>query len=805
MRTEPLERDPIDSAQYEYAHAATPWACHWIAPQTYDPDGAAVFAYRLNVDHAGDVRLHVSADQRYILFLDGKRIGRGPERGDLRHWMYDSYDLSLSGNHTLVAITWWISPTSPTPPAEAQLTARPAFMLNVQGDAAERFCTGVAPWSVRRIDGVQFVSAHTTHGYFAIDPRVQIDGFAYPWGIESGAGEGWSEPRKLRKPTLAALVREAGMNWQIRPAMLPAMHETRVKHARVRHAQSLGNADASTVPVRRSDHDSNIASTLQKLFDGDSVTVPAGSRWRAIVDFEDYHCVFTHLSSTGGRDASVCVGFAESLYVPDENGKAKGFLKRYSDIEGLLLVGFADTFTTDGAPDRVFDSLWWSAGRYVEVVIETQSEPLTLNALAFDATGYPYRFDGSFESSDARLATVVPLGLRTLRACSHETSMDCPYYEQLNYAGDTRLQSLVAMTWSRDDRLVRKSIDLFDWSRTGDSWASSRYPTRTTQTIPTFCMWWVAMVYDYARYRGDRAFVAAKMPGVRAILERWRQQIDPDGLVRTPAGWNFVDWVKQWKGGSPTNRLPDRPCGVIHWQLIYTLSLAAELETMMNEPLLAQRHTQTASALAAVAERVYFDERRGLLADDTDHAHFSEHAQVLALISTKLSSNLRDRVAAGIIDRQEDLAHTSIYFSHYTFAALRSIDRVDKIIDRMSLWFEHEKMGLYTLLESPEPSRSDCHAWGAHPLYHYFDSFLGIRPASFGFQSVDITPDLGPLTHARGTMIHPQGEIRVDLRRTGDASTGGQLTGTIDLPGTVTGVFRHDTRLIRLASGRNTV
>ena len=39
---------------------------------------------------------------------------------------------------------------------------------------------------------------------------------------------------------------------------------------------------------------------------------------------------------------------------------------------------------------------------------------------------------------------MIPVALRTLEMCSHDTSMDCPYYERLNYVGDTRLQSLVA-------------------------------------------------------------------------------------------------------------------------------------------------------------------------------------------------------------------------------------------------------------------------------------------------------------------------------------------------------------------------
>ncbi|MFL7870594.1 MAG: alpha-L-rhamnosidase, partial [Anaerolineales bacterium] len=64
-----------------------------------------VTAYRLRFDlpHKALIRVHVSADERYQFFVDGARIGRGPERGSDRIWFYESYDLDLpAGQHTLV-------------------------------------------------------------------------------------------------------------------------------------------------------------------------------------------------------------------------------------------------------------------------------------------------------------------------------------------------------------------------------------------------------------------------------------------------------------------------------------------------------------------------------------------------------------------------------------------------------------------------------------------------------------------------------------------------------------------------------
>jgi hypothetical protein len=114
------------------------------------------------------------------------------------------------------------------------------------------------------------------------------------------------------------------------------------------------------------------------------------------------------------------------------------------------------------------------------------------------------------------------------------------------------------------------------------------------------------------------------------------------------------------------------------------------------------------------------------------------------------------------------LSRCTISFRHFLFEALAVLGQANAILDGLAGWREYSGYGLTTLPEGPEPSRSDCHAWGAHPLYHMVSTILGLRPGGPGFASVAIRPQLGRLQAASGSIPHPCGRIGVRLHRVGD-------------------------------------
>ena len=195
---------------------------------------------------------------------------------------------------------------------------------------------------------------------------------------------------------------------------------------------------------------------------GAPVVVPPHSAQRAIVDLEEYVCAFPRLVVSGGRGADVSIRWAEAL-LKGTTGTEKG---PRGEIDGKYFQGLADAFVAPGGDEpRAFEPLWFEAGRFVEVVVRTADEPLAVRSLSLRETGYPIDWAYRFESSDARWGGALRIMGRILQMCSHESYFDCPYYEQLMYGGDSRLEMLATYATTRDDRLPRKAMTVLDRTR----------------------------------------------------------------------------------------------------------------------------------------------------------------------------------------------------------------------------------------------------------------------------------------------------------------------------------------------------
>jgi alpha-L-rhamnosidase len=359
--------------------------------------------------------------------------------------------------------------------------------------------------------------------------------------------------------------------------------------------------------------------------------------------------------------------------------------------------------------------------------------------------------------------------------------MICPTSAELIDSGLTHAQLLTWLHTLADDRLVREQLLLLDAGRTTDNWVGQPGATLPTPIDATFSMHYVCMVHDYALYRGNRTLLHKLIPGVRCVIERWRQQVDSEYLVHLP-DYNSVTHdthqpVHQ-HNYPEQNPISGDVCGMTQWQLIYTLMQAAHLEQMLNEPLLAQRHRQTAATLAAVGQRRFFNTHRGLFADNLDQTRFSQQAQIWAVLSGQLPDILVQRVSGSLMMSENNPPIADIQWvpedlHHFLFEALGQLNRVDEILLRMS--------GL--TLSNDQAVNTDGHYW-------YSRHILGIRPDKLGFAGVTIRPQPGLLAQAHGTMVHPNGIIKVNLTRQSTRQSSNHMpldhTGPSTLHGDIT-------------------
>jgi hypothetical protein len=767
----PLLVGPADSVE-----VAPAWTARWISVP-----GAPAFDYGVyHFRRAFELKekpqtfpVHVTADNRYQLFANGERVSWGPARGDLYHWRYETVDLApylKAGRNVLAAVVWNFGVHAP----QAQVTYQTGFLLQV-GSEAEKALSSDRNWKAVRNDAyapVPIVPAEIHNQYYVAGPGDRVEGAAYPWGWEQPDFDDskW-EPAQQGPVGSARDALDAPSRWMLVPRSIPAMEETPIRFARTRRATGLTVPPA--FPQAR-----------------ESLAIPARSKVVVLLDQDHLTTAYPELTVTGGRGATVSLRYAEALLKPGL--KVKG---NRDDVEGKELRGARDVFIADGGARRRFRPLWWRTYRYVQLEVETAAEPLTIDDLSAVATSYPFTARARLDAGVPELDRILEVGWRTARLCAHESYMDCPYYEQLQYAGDTRIQALVSLYMTGDGRLMRNAIAHLDDSRTSEGLTQSRAPTRLQQYIPPFSLWWIGMVHDYWRYQDDPAFVRTMLPGVRAVLGFFADRQTADGSLGPLPWWNFVDWARAWPRGVPP--VLDGASAPLDLQLLLAYGYAADLEQALGSPARANQCVSEAARLRATIRQRYWDAGRGLFADTPARTQFSQHANVLAV----LAGVVQDAEARAVMDRvlsDTSLVPASIYFRYYLHAALNRTGQGDRYLELLGPWRQMLAEGLTTWAETNEPDvRSDCHAWGASPNFELFRTVLGIDSAAPGFRRVTIRPFLGRLTRASGAIPHPRGEIAVSL-----ALTAGGLDADVRLPEGVDGDFVWGQARRSLASGR---
>ncbi len=492
------------------------WNSQWISPGDDPKHDLGVFVFRREIDvehvHARlDVR--VSADQRYKLYANGELVGFGPQRGDAQHWFYETYDLApylRAGRNEIRAVVWnfgWDAPM-------AQMSVRTAFLLD---DLEYEDLSTAKGWQVAEVPGWDFAMMHATVGphYMDIGPGEIINAGILGADIASKEFE-WREPH------IVCAARERGADgggtpWLLIPRSIPSMRYDLRDRPPLRRHGFIGDPKPD-----EADADCTFPIHLQP---GEKI----------LLDYGELLCAYPQITAFGEGDLTVT--FAEACY--DSHGKKTN----RDHVKGMHAAGYQDKYIVSPR-EFEFETLWWRTYRYMMIEADGSASITGIEAVE---TGYPYEVRSSFEGDDPMVKPIWAVSVRTAERCAGETYFDCPYYEQLQYAGDTRIQALIGYYLSSDRALQRAAVKAFQWSTLDSGLTLSRYPSRQVQVIPPFSLWWLAMLADqrlYDRVAMDAFELEGRIEGVSSAFSNLSAH--PERSF-----WNFADWVPSWSWGVP--------------------------------------------------------------------------------------------------------------------------------------------------------------------------------------------------------------------------------------------------------------
>ena len=758
------------------------WKSWWISHPSASLLDYGVFHYRKSFELKEVPKtfvVHISADNRYSLFVNGTFICEGPVKSDFLHWNYESVDIApyLRSGENVIAAQVYNFGTCRQP---SQFSRYTAFIL--QGDLPDQYFVNTnETWKVYQNKAYSpvLITEQMAHGFYVTGPCDSIDGARYPWGWEKIKFDdsGWPQAKGFVQDRGTGRGYIHGTPWSLIKRTIPFMEQKKERIARIARYSGI-KPDDGFLTGRK------------------PLTIPGNTKAVILLDNNRLTVGYPELHLAGGKASQIKVIYGEALY------DSKGVKGNRNEIEGKVISGAYDVFISDGSSGRIFRPLCLRTFRYVQIEIMTADEPLIVNDYYNIFTAFPLEEKAVFkcEPDTARLSEIWNTGWHTARLCANETYWDCPYYEQMQYVGDTRIQSLISLYVSGDDRLMRNALVQINNSVIPEGLTLCRAPSQIQAIIPPFSLIWVSMVHDYYMHRDDSLFVRQFLPNIRSVLSWYEDHLQNNGLLGPLDWWQFMDWTDEFPNGVPPGAESGNSA-LVSLAYVYTLQRAAYLFKYYGYEYEAKKYLDRSELIKNGVRLLCYDAERKLFAETPDKKVFSQHTNVMAVLTDMLPPVQQQELLKRIIP-DKSLINCSIYFKFYLMEALEKSGLGNQYISQLKVWQDMLDLGLSTFPETEPNSksivgaRSDCHAWSASVCYDFLSIICGINPAEHGFKSVEINPHPGYLTHIKGIMPHPEGLIEVDLN-----FMDGHVAGIVTLPGKLTGKFKWKEKTVPLKSG----
>ncbi len=729
--------------------------------------------------------MRVFADGRYVLFVNGTVVTRGPARGQPRRKYYDQFDIApwlIPGENWISAIVRHYGQMLPGwSPAPA-----------VMGLGAGGFVAEVAlldgplvtdsSWLAAASDAWTPQHERPMLGQLAevLDGRLLPEGWTIGDDGSAPTNLAWAPATMLRpihvgpKPRISPPVEPFGM---LRASQLPlrtgSVAEGKVTHKRV-VSQTAGQATElrhdSATPLH-----SDPVAQVDSDMSADEFTGTSQAASVTVFDLGSVHTGILELAVDAPAGTLFSISVAEHA---DDAGIPK---------RGMQHHGFS--YIARGGNDT-FCSIDPVGARYVTVSARTSSSnsgEVTITGVRVHGDTHPVGNGAYFRCDDDRLNEIFLIGRRTVTLCSLDAYVDCPTREQRAWTGDAVVHQSVDLLTSTDWSMARhhpvmsaslRPDGMLPMAVAGDIEASDM------TSIPDWALHWVRSVHNLMRWTGDRELVAELLPVAEMVVRWFAAYQGDDGLLHDLSGWTLVDWATL-----PTDGVSAAENAL--W--VRALRDVAEMANWLGQQGTASWCSARIASVTAGFEEFWsptFNAYTDRLPID-GLSTLSQHTNALAIVAGLAPTNRYSALVELITDQTRRVRHShgmggdqtpgalmrpypdpvpwagttqvlaaEPFFRYVIHDALAMAGAADRIADACLDWWPWVEVGETSWPETWHGG-THCHGWSSTPTRDLPLYVLGVSPAEPGYTRARIAPRLGHLTWAEGAVPTPFGLITV--------------------------------------------
>ncbi len=390
---------------------------------------------------------------------------------------------------------------------------------------------------------------------------------------------------------------------------------------------------------------------------------------------------------------------------------------------------------------------------------------------------------GSFRCNDEEINKIYEVAKYTFHLNTREFFIDGIKRDRWVWSGDAYQSYLMNYYLYFDNETVTRTLLAL----------RGKDPvTAHINTIMDYTFYWFLGIYDYYLYTGDKTFIQQFYPRMQSLMEYCLGRRDENGLMKgLPGDWIFIDWAA---GLSKK--------GEVSFE---QLLLARSLETMglcagiADDATGAARYKKLSEELRKKLFELYWNENKQALVhsrvDGKQTDNVTRYSNMFSIFFNYFNESQKQAVKKSVLLNENIQKITTPYMRFYELEALCAMGEQSYVLKEMKdYWGGMLKLGATSFWEEYNPGKkgaehysmygrefgkSLCHAWGASPIYLLGKYYLGVKPASPGYATYDVEPNLGGLQWMEGKVPTPKGDIEIYVSREQVKVTGRTGIGTV--------------------------